>query len=71
MEFINTCMNCANQWEENQSLYCPQCGSGDFYAHTEYEYDEINIIEALSFYKSGYWGECDGDKKIVKFTREE
>ena len=30
-EDMNVCMNCGNEWEENNSLYCPKCKSGDFY----------------------------------------
>lgn len=28
---VNICLECNFEWEENNSLFCPKCGSGDFY----------------------------------------
>lgn len=37
MENVNICLDCGNEWEENHALYCPKCGSGDFYIADEEE----------------------------------
>lgn len=35
METINVCMQCAYEWEKNNAICCPKCGSGDFYTEQE------------------------------------
>ena len=32
---VNICLDCQNEWEENNANFCPKCGSGDFYIEEE------------------------------------
>lgn len=34
---INVCMQCGNEWEQEDADYCPQCKCGDFYTEENEE----------------------------------
>lgn len=70
MALINTCMECANQWEENEALFCPHCGSADFYPETEYDYDMDTIEGCIEMSQQGYEVICDADKKKITYIKE-
>ena len=35
MNSLYVCMECGNEWEDDEPCFCPKCGSGD--SHTEAE----------------------------------
>ena len=66
MELMNNCMECGNEWEENNAISCPRCNSGDFYTETDYDYNDISIEECFVLYHCFKKGcICDGDNKQV------